>query len=176
MTTINHALLKKFYDEHRDAELNKEYYAMRVSSVKKRLRWLNIFLAVFAGSSAVVGFTLWQQTVFGLPVGALAISALTGIAVIMSIIKPYLGLESDIERLSSIQGVYSALSSLHGDVVKTIVSHQALTDRERTSYDLMRQMRLSVDGKEDKPANAKLQAKAEEIVNRRFPESTRWYP
>ena len=57
------------YDEFRDAELNKEYYARRIESVRHRLRAMDIFLALFAAGSAVAGFALWNYRVFGVDAG-----------------------------------------------------------------------------------------------------------
>ncbi|WP_148293622.1 hypothetical protein [Azospirillum sp. B4] len=174
MSEIN--AFKRFYDEFRDAELNKEYYANRLSTTKKKLKMLNIFLAIFAGTSAVLSFSFWSTTLLGVPIGSLSLAALTGIAVVLSIMKPYLGIENEIERISSIQGVYSVLSSLHKDVIQKIMEEMAISDSAEICFDVMRKMRISVDPKEDRPADKKLVQNAQDTINKRYPQEYFWYP
>jgi hypothetical protein len=176
MSQLNNKYVKKFYDEFRDCELNKEYYAARMATIRTKLKALNIFLALFAGSSAVLSFAFWQYTIIGFPVGALCIGTLAGIAIMLSIAKPYLGLESDLERVSSIQGVYSVLSALQKDVVNSIRTQENVTNKEEFASDIMRRMRISVDAKEDKPADTCLVEKLEVVVNKRYPNRYFWYP
>lgn len=173
---INNDTVKVYYNEFRDAELNKEYYAVRMAAIKRKLKYVNIFLAIFAGTSAVVSFSFWHYEIFGIPVGSLSLGALTGIAVILSIAMPYLGLETDIERVSSIQGVYSVLSSLHKDNVMSIITEKKITEKEKMWFDLMRRMRISLDPKEDKPSDKKLVDEMQAVVNRRYPKEFFWYP
>ena len=174
--SLTNDYVKKFYDEFRDAEMNKEYYAEKLSASKKRLKYLNIFLALFAGSSAVIGFSFWSSTVFGYPVGAVVLGVLVGLAICLSIAKPYLGLESDIERLSSIQGVYGILASLHKDNVDDIRTKHIVTAREELAFEIMRKARISLEPKEDKPADRKLVDLCQNIVNQRYPAGHFWYP
>lgn len=175
-TLLTNDYVKRFYDEFRDAEMNKEYYAQKLARSKRRLKYLNIFLALFAGSSAVVGFSFWGSTILGYPVGALALGFLVGLAICLSIAKPYLGLESDIERLSSIQGVYGILASLHKDNVDDIRTKRIVTPREELAFEIMRKARISLEPKEDKPADRSLVDVCQDIVNQRYPVGHFWYP
>jgi hypothetical protein len=174
---INNSTVKSYYDEFRDAELNKEYYGARLKYSRQKLQYLNIFLALFAGTSAVLSFSFWNYSIFGIPIGSLSLGALTGIAIILSIAKPYLGLESEIVRVSAVQGVYNVLSALHKDNVHAIMNQKRITLKEKEWFDLMRRMRISLAPNEDPSPNRALIDSMQGIVNRRYPPDTYfWYP
>lgn len=176
MQQINNSAVKRFYDEFRDAEMNKEYYAERMHALRSKVKWMNIFLALFAGSSAILSFSFWSTTIWGIPVGSISIGALTGIAIVLSIAKPYFGFENDIERVSSVQGVYSILAALHKDTVQSIIENRSISNVDETSFGIMKKIRISVDPKEDKPSNKKLIDKIQYTVNTRYPRNFFWYP
>lgn len=163
------------YDEFRTLELSKEYYAQRISKARRNLRWMDIFLAFFAGGSGVLGFALWKQELFGVPVGPLLLSLATGVAVVLGIARPYLKLEDELERLSSIQGVYSSIAFAMGDLVTTIKTQQSVDSTSETVYKVLRQVRSTLGSKEDTPADLKLIDSVTALVNERYPHETYFY-
>jgi len=163
------------YDEFRTLVLNKEYYSRRISKSRKVLRALDIFLALFAGGSGVLSFALWKAELHGYPVGPMLLSLTAGVALVLGIARPYLKLEDELERLSSIQGAYGTIAFVMEDVVTRVKTAQSVDDTSDTIYRVLRQVRTSLVAKEDAPADRKLIAEIEAIVNQRYPASTYFY-
>ena len=163
------------YDEFRSLVLNKEYYARRIARSRKVLRVLDIFLALFAGGSGVLSFALWKQEVLGYPVGPLLLSLATGVALVLGIARPYLKLEDELERLSSIQGAYGTITHVMEDVVTRVKTAREVDGTSETIYQVLRQVRNSLQSKEDAPSNRELIAEMQEIVNQRYPAATYFY-
>jgi hypothetical protein len=172
----NRQQFENIYNEFRTLVLNKEYYARRISKSGKRLKALDIFLAIFAGSSGVAGFILWKTELFGLPVGPLVLSLLSGVALMLGIARPYLTLEDEHERLASIQGVYGAIAYLMEDVVNRIKTIQEVDENAEIIVRALRQIRVSLAAREDMLGDRDLIKQMQDIVNQRYPVSTFYYP
>ncbi|WP_417689000.1 hypothetical protein [Roseibium sp.] len=164
------------YDEFRTTELSKEYYSQRISRTRKKLRNIDIYLALFAAGSGVAGFGLWNYSIFGVQIGQIAFGFLAGIALMLGLAKPYLRLEDDLERLSSIQGTYASIAHILKDIVNNIKSSKALEDSDKKVYSALRQIRGGLEAKEDKPPDSKLVDKTQDIVNNRYPPEEFWWP
>ena len=126
--------LDVLYDEFRDAKLNQNYYAKRLASARFRLKILDVFLALFTVGSGVLGFSLWSVVLWGIPVGQLLLGALAGVAVVASIARPYLKLEDELERLSSIQGTYSSIAHILEDIVSNTKANRTLASDYDASF------------------------------------------
>ena len=164
------------YDEFRDAVFNKEYYAYRIKKTRRILKNIDIFLAIFAGGSGIAGYAFWETTVFGLQLGQMSFAFLAGFAVMLGIIKPYLKLEDEIERLSSIHSSYSALEHSLDDLVAKVKTDKRVDRNTKTVYDVLRKVRGMLISKEDKSPNQKVTERMQAIVNRRYPKTYFWYP
>jgi hypothetical protein len=171
----NRQQFENVYNEFRTLVLNKEYYARRISKSGKILRALDIFLALMAGGAGVASFALWKIDVLGFPLGPLLLSLATGIALVLGIARPYLKLEDEHERLSSIQGAYGAIAYVMEDVVTTIKTNQIVDPTSETIVRALRQVRGSLVGKEDTPADRRLIDEMEKIVNQRYPADSYFY-
>ena len=167
---------ENIYDEFRTLVLNKEYYARRTAKSRKVLRALDIFLALFAGTSGVLSWPLWKVEAFGYPIGPLLLSLATGVALVLAIARPYLKLEDEHERLSSIQGAYGAIAFVMEDVVNKIKTSQTVDETSETVYKVLRQVRGSLGPNEDTPSDRKLIGEMETIVNQRYPMDNFYYP
>lgn len=168
--------LNAVYDEFRTAKLNQEYYAERMQAVRKRLRAMDIFLALFATGSGVLGFALWNVQFLGFQVGQITLGFLSGVALMVAIAKPYLKLDDELERLSSIQGSYDSISHIMEDLVKRIGSQHDIDDASDEVYRALRQIRGHLGPKEDKPPQQKLAEEVQGRINRRYPIDEFWYP
>jgi hypothetical protein len=164
------------YDEFRDAELNKEYYADRIKATRQRLRRVDIYLALFSGSSGVAGFALWSYTIFGIQVGQVLLGVFTGIATIVLLARPYLKLEDEVERVSGIQSTYAAMSHVLKDVVVRIKTDENVGTDAKVSYRVIRQIRGALQEKEDKPADRGLITVKQKEINERYPVEWFYYP
>lgn len=167
---------ENIYDEFRTLTLNKEYYSRKMSRSRSWLKGLDIFLAIFAAGSGVLGFALWKQEFFGLPIGPTLLSLATGIALVLGIARPYFKLEDNLERLSSIHGSYSAIAFIMEDVVKNIKTNEEVDETSEAIYTALRQVRGSFVAKEDAPADRELIDEMQKIVNQRYPMDTFYYP
>ena len=166
-----------FYDEFRTLVLNKEYYARRMAKSKRILRFMDIFLALFAGGSGVLSFGLWKFDIAGYAVGPLLLSLAAGVALVLGIARPYLKLEDEHQRLASIQGAYDAIAFAMEDVVTKIKREKDVDEISEEIYRVLRQVRSSLSGKEDTPSDRELISKLQSIVNQRYPpESYFYYP
>lgn len=172
----NNQAFINIYDEFRDAELNKEYYAKRMKSVRRTLKAMDIFLALFAAGSAVLGFTFWKEQLFGIDVGPILFAFVTGMAVILSIARPYLKKEDELERISGIQSSYAGIAHNLKDVVIDLKTKQNVSPESQAVYEAMRQTRGMLEAREDKPADTDLIKKMEKVVDTRYPISFFWYP
>ena len=173
----NRQQFENVYDEFRTLVLNKEYYARRISKSRTILRALDIFLALFAGGAGVLSFALWNVQVMAYPVGPLLLSLTTGVALVLGIARPYLKLEDEHERLSSVQGAYGAIAYVMEDVVTKIKTARTVDETSETIFRALRQVRASLVAKEDTPGDRELIGELEKIVNQRYPaESFFYYP
>jgi hypothetical protein len=164
------------YDEFRTLEMNKEYYAKKVESIKTKLRYMDIFLALFAGGSAILSFGFWSSTIAGFAVGPIFLAVATCMATAIGIARPYFKLEDEHERLSSIQSAYATLAYAMSDVVREVKTKQDVTDVEDNIYKTLRQVRGSFQTKEDPSPDRKLIEEIQVIVNQRHPVDSFYYP
>jgi hypothetical protein len=132
------------YDEFRDSELNKEYYAERVRRTRRKLRQIDIYLALFSGGSGVAGFTLWSYSIYGVQLGQLILGMLAGIATMVLLAKPYLKLEDEVERLSGIQSTYASMAHILKDVVLELKIERDVGPASQIRYRILRQIRGSL--------------------------------
>ena len=172
----NKQQFQNIYDEFRTLVLNKEYYARRTAKSRKLLRALDVFLALFAGASGVLSWPLWEVEAFGQPIGPLLLSLATGIALVLGIARPYLKLEDEHERLSSIQGAYGTIAFVMEDVVNKVKTSQTVDETSEAIYRVLRQVRGSLGPNEDTPADRELIDAMEAIVNQRYPMDSFYYP
>lgn len=170
------AKVTSVYDEFRDSELNKRYYGYRVFKTRKKLRNIDIYLALFAAGSAVAGFGLWRYEFLGFAIGQMLLGMFAGIAVVLAIAKPYLKIEDEIERLSAIQGSYDSLSHILKDIVERIKAEHAIDESDYKVFWTLRQIRATLGHKEDKPADRKIVQVAQDEVNELYPVGNFWWP
>lgn len=171
----NRQQFENVYDEFRTLVLNKEYYARRISKSKKILRALDIFLAIFAGGSGALSLALWKVELASYQVGPVMLSLATGVALVLGIARPYLKLEDEHERLSSIQGAYGAIAYVMEDVVGRIKTTRNVDETSETIFRALRQVRASLVAKEDTPGDRALIDEMEKIINQRYPADKYFY-
>lgn len=93
-------------------------------------------------------FGAYRVASAGYPVGPLLLSLTAGIALVLGIARPYLKLEDEHERLSSIQGAYGAMAFVMEDVVTKIKTDHAVAQTAEGTYCALRQVRGSLISKE----------------------------
>lgn len=164
------------YNEYRTLELNKRYYAKRMARKRVVLRRIDIFLALFAASSGVAGFGLWNTQFQGYQVGPMAFAILTGMAIVIGIARPYMKMEDELERLSAIQGTYDSLTHVLSDMVSDIKVKKNIDASDDKAFAVIRQLRGTLGAKEDKPADRRLIEAVQSEVNELYPVTEFWWP
>lgn len=167
---------QRIYDEFRTVEMNKEYYSVKITKTKRVTTSIDIFLALFAGSSGVVSFALWDYQIGGVEVGQIALGTLVGMAIVIGIGKPYLKFDDKIERYAKMQGLYRSLAHSLKDIVDQVILQKKVGQTEEEKFDLLRNTRGHFSTEEDEITDRKLVEQAQEIVNRRYPPSYFFYP
>lgn len=170
------AAFVRHYDEFRDCELSKEYYSYRSDLIRQRLKYIDIFLALFAGTSAVLSFSLWDVTFLGFQIGQLALGMLVGLAIIVGIAKPYLKLEDALEKAASIQGGYASLAHMHRDNVNRIVEKKDVDQDAETIFQTLRSFRGMLHPNEDTNIDPAVKKRFSDKVNQRYPKDKFYYP
>lgn len=163
------------YNEFRTLVMNQEYYAVRISKARQRLLWIDIFLALFASGSGVLGFAFWKSELLGFQAGPILLSLATGIAVVIAIARPYLKLEDELERLSSIQGAYGSIAFAMKEVVDKIKIEEAISPNDEAVFKALSLVRSTMITKEDSPTDRVLIDKSMDIVNERYPYDSYFY-
>ncbi|MBO1898465.1 hypothetical protein HNW13_022230 [Shewanella sp. BF02_Schw] len=172
----NRTKFENIYDEFRTLELNKEYYGARAQSVKSKLLAMDIILALAGSVSALASIKWWTAEICGVVIGPYLLAFGALVAVILGLVRPYLKLEDEHARLSSMQGSYSAISHVMKDVVNDIKIKQDVSEVSQAVYSSLRQVRGSLSSKEDSPENRKLIIKKQQEVLQRYPTSFFYYP
>lgn len=93
------------YDLLRTARLNELYYGTRLQAMERLNLSVEICIAVVSSTSAVGGLALWKTTV-GNPLW----QGLLGVAAILTIIKPFLGMPKKIKAYEELLAGYRLLA------------------------------------------------------------------
>lgn len=155
-------------DEFLTVKFNQEYYAQRLSKTKRKNRLFDLYLALFAGGSGVTAFGIWDLQIGTLEAGKLIFGILASIGVIIGILKPYLKLDDEIERLSSVEGAYSILAHLLQDMVSEASANDHKSGINEENFSMARAVRGSLEAKEDKPVDEALAKHCQTLIRQRF--------
>jgi hypothetical protein len=172
----NRAEFETIYNEFRNLELNKEYYAERAEQAKIKLRRIDIALAITGLISVASGYGFWDKNIFGIPVGPTLLALGLVIGAVLGAVRPYLKLEDEHARLSSMAGSYMAIAHVMQDVVSGVKIEQNISESSRAIYQSLRQVKGSLSRTEDSPSDKELIKKLQEAVNRRYPTTSFYYP
>lgn len=99
----NQHRLRRIYDDYRTAQMNRDYYACRLETLKTYNRYYEIAIAI-GTSTAVAGWHVWQT-----PAGKTVWAFFGALVAVLTIVKPILQLAKDIERYSKLHTGYSDL-------------------------------------------------------------------
>src|SRR4051794_17444077 len=95
--------LSHIYDAYRTALLNRKYYGLRLSSVRKLNFWSEVLIAIGATSSGgVAGLAVW-----GTITGQYVWLWISGIATVISVVKPACQFGKSIENYTKLYAGYT---------------------------------------------------------------------
>src|SRR4051812_9786906 len=113
--------LKKIYNSFLTAHMSREYYACRLTALKRFNLAYEILLAL-GSSSAIAAWYFWKT-----PTGMNIWIWLTGLVALFSTAKPIIDLPKKIETYSKLYVSYTDLSFDLGQVVEEIEEQEGLT-------------------------------------------------
>ncbi len=150
-------------DNLRAAFLNELYYECVAQSSSRWSKVLEFIIAAFAAGSAISGWELWQQSG-----GRTTWAFLAGVASVLSLAKPFLGLAARAELASGLVAGFRAIRLEFESVVGDIRVNRVVTeaDREKRQGILDRANQLNL--KDTEKQNDKLVRKCVTEVNRRY--------
>lgn len=165
-----------FYDEFRTCELNKEYYGRQLRRRRMIVQFVDIYVALFSG-----GMVLFILSYNGINIteNNFLVEYIMWFAVFatfISIAKPILRLESEVERLSSILGTYVELCHMHLDLVNDIKARKNITDMHNQKFEILRNIRGRLSSSEDQAPDRDFVLNLQSQVEKRYPENFFWWP
>ncbi|HEV8679726.1 MAG TPA: hypothetical protein VGQ90_10155 [Stellaceae bacterium] len=113
--------LEGIYDDYRTILLNAKYNGERLRRVRRLNRILEFVIVIGASGSGIAGFTLWKTDY-----GQYAWGTISAAAIIVTILKPILDLDHDIEEHSQLWAEYSTLNARCRNIVRTIDSTRSM--------------------------------------------------
>jgi len=167
---INHPVWN-VYDSLRTASLNVNYYSKRIVTIGRINRLFEIFIAV-STSTAVGKFTIW-----GSETGVLLWSTIGGIAVLLTVVKPFMKYPEKIKKIESVLTKYRLLKYNYGVIKIGISEERKYNDEHKKKYhDLLKQERELIAIQPENYISNKLRTKCQEEVNREFPVNNFFIP
>lgn len=163
-------LLGQIYDHYRDTLLNRKYYALRLTRIRRQSRAIEIVLAL-AAPGAVGGWAIWHT-----PAGEQVWSVVAAVVIIVTVVKPLMNWQAEVERQA---GLYTEFTGLYIDM-KTLVNQISVD--EGVSTEAERKFRESslhygkIAKTEDPVILEKLRRRCYEEVNREIPAEKLWMP
>jgi hypothetical protein len=162
--------LGRIYGRFRSSCLNRTYYGRKLNFYKRLDKWLDIGVAI--GTS--VSVSAWS--ISNKPGGLNFWTVVAGITAIVALIKPFLQLQTDIERFTNLHSGHTRLYSDLEAIVSEIKTDEKLTkevlDRFIEADERYRDL-IVVD---DLKASKRLAVKCEAEVRQAFPASYFWNP
>jgi len=163
-------LLIQIYDCYRNALFSRKYYAARLARIQHQSRATEILLAV-ATSGAVGSWGLWQSSA-----GQWVWKIAAGAVVIVTVVKPILNWQADVERYTSLYLAFTGLSFDLNDLVNAISVHEGVTieDEKRFRQAWMQYAKVSENG--DPAPSSRLSRRCYDEVSREIPADKLWMP
>lgn len=172
------AKLTDIYDDYRTLLLSRKYNGNRVRSYAKYNQAFEIAIAVGTSSSGVAGFALWKSEI-GQPIWAV----ISGVAILLAVIKPILGYAARIEEYTSLHREYATLFARCRQIVRDINGSRlriaATGDLPEPVTEAMERIRtkmVDLAPQEDKEPDVPLRLRLEAEVNQEIPAERLWIP
>jgi hypothetical protein len=164
--------LKNIYNQYRSALLNKKYYGCRLESTRRTNLVVEIMIAVGAsGSTGIAGLTIWQQGA-----GITAWALISGIAILLSTIKPFLGLAAQIERYGKLWGEFASMYEAFKIIEQDCRANDYLTTEQVDTFKRLRERIQNLAPLDDQRPDKKLIKRLTQEVNHELPVTMLWKP
>lgn len=168
----NAGLLRMIHDEYRTALLNKKYYAARLDRYKTINRYSEIAIALGATTgTSIAGLAIFKQGY-----GTAAWAVISGISMVLSVIKPIMNLPKEVERYSKLTGEYASMFGTLRIIEQDISASQSLTSEQIEVFNQVRKRTVDLLTLDDTNPNRRLLEKLQDEVNKEIPPSILWMP
>jgi len=159
------AHLRQIYNTYRTALLNRKYYGCKLACYQKYNFWLDVAIAIGAtGSSGVAGLAIW-----GTITGKFTWLVISGVATVLSVIKPILQLGKHIEKYTKLYtghtSIYLELKAMVEDIEISRAVPRKWVDRYSSIRLLIREFAGLDDPKPDDTLIRTLQTRINEEIN-----------
>lgn len=167
---VNERWLLHVYDCYRNTLLSLRYSAARLTRVRRQSRTIEIVLAL-AAPGAVSGWAIWHT-----PAGGRVWELVAAAVVVLTVVKPFMNWQSEVERRT---GIYMDFNALYFDlkhlVIQIEVERGVSPDVEKKFLEsLVRYGKIS--GNEDPVRSERILRRCREEVEREIPAETLWIP
>jgi hypothetical protein len=172
--------LISIYDEYRDALLNRSYYGYRVNRYTLYIKLFDILIAVGTSGSGIAGLALWKQEY-----GQIIWGFISGLSIILAVIKPILDFPSKLKDYSELYTEYSIVYRKFRSIVEDVAAserayellHGRLTPTTAAAVKEIRSKLVDLAPLGERgPAKTSLILKLQDDVNSAIPPSSLWVP
>jgi hypothetical protein len=164
--------LKYIYNAYRTESLNRKYYGVKLAKCQRYNSYMEIAIAVGAtGSGGVAGLAIW-----GTITGQYAWGIISGIATILSVVKPVIQLGKTIERYTKLHSGHTTIFLELRSIVEDIEIAKAIPRRTEDKYNSIKQTIKELGGLEDVNRDSGLAVELQRLVNVEIPSEDLWMP
>jgi hypothetical protein len=167
---MNYGAARSLYNDWRTAELNKKYYACRLTQYRHANLIMELLIAV-GTSGAIAAWQVWRVSV-----GQIAWSAIAAAVALLTITKPLLQLPKQIERYSRLYGGYSVIAYDYEQVAGALNRNYSLNQSEVSMLEALSDKARDLVPDDDPVPRVRLRRRCYEEVNREIPIETLWWP
>jgi hypothetical protein len=157
-------LLLHIYECYRKTLLSRKYAAARLTRVRRQSRALEIILAL-AAPGAVGGWAIWHSSAAGARIWSVVAAAV----LILTVVKPLMNWQSELERRT---GIYMDFTTLYFDlehlVIQISIEKRVSVDTEKKYFESLARYG-KIAGNEDPVRSKSLLRRCQEELDREFP-------
>jgi hypothetical protein len=166
------AQLNFSYATYRAASFDRKYYGQQLSHYQKYNFLMEIAIAIgAAGSGGLAGLAVW-----GTITGKYAWLAISGVATLLSVVKPILQLGKQIEKYTKLYIGYTTIYLELKDIVEDIKKSRSISKKSEASYDVVRKLNKELGGLGDPRRDAALIRRLQAEVNTEITSESLWLP
>jgi hypothetical protein len=164
-------LVEALWDHARTARMSELYYGQALRRLTAQNFWIELLIAITASGSGIAGWAVWQGKL-----GATTWGCIAGLAAVIAVAKPLLGLDRRIRSASSQQQMYRTLLGNVENLVFDIQQSETVTAEHRRRNQRIREaLRQASDNDDPAPDRDGLLV-LQNQVNEEMPPASLWVP
>ena len=151
--------------------LNKKYYGSRLDNLKRRNMLMESVIAVGATGSGVAGWAVWQTEQ-----GALVWAVISGVSILLAVIKPFLKLVDRIENYGKLFGEYAKAYVSLKFLVEDLQVRRVVSDEDIKIFVQIRNRAAELISLDDPNPDPRFVRTLQQEVNTEIPINQLWVP